>query len=96
MADLHEIKVVANVWNGSRDSIVTCDFNGELVKAERVSTIGDPYAQRLQSYIFRYAMGFEMFGVTISLPGTPPQPTDNWMLTTESFHVWTCPVPTDL
>jgi hypothetical protein len=96
-ADLGGILVAANVWNSSRDSFTRCYFDGQKkIEAERDFTIGDPYAQRLQSYIFRYAMGFEMFGTTISLPGTPPQPIDGGNLMKESFHVWTCPVPADL
>jgi 3',5'-cyclic AMP phosphodiesterase CpdA len=97
VADLAKTTLVANVWNGSRDSIVSCSFDGRTsMPAEKNLGIGDPYAQRLQSYVFRYAMGFEMFATPISAPGTPPQPADSWMLTNESFHVWTCPVPTDL
>jgi hypothetical protein len=97
IADLDQTRVVANIWNSSDDSITVCDFDGKTqIKAERNITIGDPYAQRLQSYVFRYAMGYEMFGVPISLPGTPPQPVDAWLLMKESFNVWTCPVPNHL
>ncbi len=94
--DLGAITLVANVWNSSRDSKVTCDFDGkQKFNAKRDPNIGDPYAQRLQAYILRYAMGFRMFDNEQFGPSIP-QPADPSHIMQNSFHIWTCGVPRDL
>lgn len=96
-SDLSSTTLVANVWNGSRDSVVTCTFDAKTtVQGHQDLAFGDPYAQRLQSYVFRYAMGFEQYAQTIALPGTAPQPIPAGNIMKESFHVWTFDVPDDL
>jgi hypothetical protein len=96
--DLGKIVLVANVWNSSRDSKVTCEFDSEQKSdAKRDTSIGDPYAQRLQAYVFRYAMGFQMFGTSQYGPAAPqPEDAGNIVQNSGNFHLWTCNVPTDL
>jgi hypothetical protein len=94
--DLGTITLMANVWNSSRDSKVICDFDGkQKFNAKRDPNIGDPYAQRLQAYVLRYAMGFRMFDTGRFGPSTP-QPANARHIMQDSFHIWTCSVPRDL
>ena len=88
--------LVANVWGGSSDSEVYCNFDGTAsVVGKRAFDIGDPYALRMESYVFRYAAGFTLFGDAVY--GTAdPQPLEAWLHTQTSPHVWTCEVPDDL
>jgi hypothetical protein len=96
--DLGKIILVANVWNSSRDSKIACEFDSKhKFDAKRDTNIGDPYAQRLQAYVFRYAMGFQMFGTKQYGPAAPqPQDARSIVQNSGNFHLWTCKVPTNL
>lgn len=94
--DLTTAKLVSNVWNGSRDSIVKCQFDGRKpIQAARDRDIGDPFALRRQAYVLRYSAGFKLWG-NESYGPAPPQPLDAWLHTRSSTHTWTCDVPSDL
>ena len=94
--ELAETSLVVNVWNGSAQSEVFCTFDGNAsVVAVPRKDIGDPYALRLESYVFRYAAGFTLFA-TSDYDIADPQPMDSWLHTQTSPHLWTCEVPADL
>ena len=94
--DLPETTLVANVWGGSTDTEVYCVFDGSAtVLGNKSLELGDPYALRMESYVFRYASGFTLFGDAVY--GTAdPQPLEAWLHTRTSPHVWTCGIPADL
>jgi len=86
---------VANIWNGSTASQVTCQYDDRLPEpALRDQNTADPFALRTQAYVFRYTDGFTLWNGT-QLPA-PPQPLPTFLQTTGSTHVWTCAVPADL
>ena len=94
--ELSEVKLIANVWNGSDDSEVLCQFDDlEPVEAVRSTETLDPYALRNQASVLRYAIGFELFNGATFGPADP-QPLDAWLHTLASTHVWTCEIPADL
>ena len=89
------LALVANIWNGSTASQVTCQYDDRLPEqAQRDKNTADPFALRTQAYVFRYADGFTLWNGT-QLPA-PPQPLPPFLQTTGSTHVWTCAVPDDL
>lgn len=95
-AELTATPLVANVWNGSRDSVVMCQYDdGPAVAAVQDKEIGDPYTLRLQAYSLRYAEGFELFNGATYGPAAP-QPLDPWMHARRSTHTWRCAIPGDL
>jgi len=54
VAELSTVKLVANVWNGSSASRVTCAFDDSAPQnGEQRMDLGDPYANRLQGYYFK-------------------------------------------
>jgi hypothetical protein len=94
-ADLYTAKLVANVWNGSIGSVVTCQFDGRKpITAVKSMDTPDPYALRLESYVFRFVDGLSIWGQWFN-PGKA-QPLDAWLHTTASCHLWTCELPKDL
>jgi hypothetical protein len=94
-SQLYEATLVANVWNGSDASIVTCQFDDQPpVAAVRKKDVMDPYALKLQAYVLRFAIGASIWGSWFA-PGAP-QPLDEWMWTLASTHVWTCELPLNL
>lgn len=95
-AELTTTPLVANVWNGTRDSVVMCRYDdGPAVAAVQDREIGDPHVLRLQAYSWRYAEGFELFNGATYGPA-PPQPLDPWMHVRMSTHIWRCALPGDL
>ena len=91
-SQLLDTTLVANVWNGSNASVVTCQFDDELpVMAVRTKDIKDPYALKLQAYVLRFTVGAYIWG-TLYAPGAP-QPLDEWLWTVSSTHIWTLPMP---
>jgi calcineurin-like phosphoesterase family protein len=53
-AELGTAQLVVNVWNGSTASNVACQFDDSApVRAQQRMDLGDPYANRLQGYLFR-------------------------------------------
>jgi hypothetical protein len=94
--ELADTPLVANVWNGTRDSDVMCRYDdGPALAAFQDREIGDPYVLRLQAYSTRYAEGFELFNGATYGPA-PPQPLDPWMHVRASTHIWRCDVPAEL
>lgn len=78
-SDLHTVRLIANVWNGSKDSkVFACFDNKDKIVMQRSLESHDPYALRLQSYVMRYAMGFTLFNGTLYSPAAP-QPVDPWL-----------------
>lgn len=95
-SDLDSTILVANVWNGSRDSIVKCKIdNRKPITLMRDSEYPDPYAFRLHAYVYRYAAGFELWTGAQYGPADP-QPLDPWLHARRSTHVCKAAIPTDL
>lgn len=93
--ELDETELVVNVWNGSRDSKVLVVFGTDTVSAQRSTETCDPYVLRLQSYVYRYSSGFEMFDGRVFGPAAP-QPLEGWLHARSSSHIWVCGLPRDL
>lgn len=109
--ELSRTALMINVWNGSKDSVVTVQFDERPpVEAVRTRDIDeedtlDPFATRLQLYSYRYAahstsgdpraQGFELFRASRFGP-TDPRPLPESFLTTSSNHLWKLPLPRDL
>jgi hypothetical protein len=94
--DLDSVRLIANIWNGSQESQVSVRFDDGVPRyAVKVDTIGDPYALRLQSYVFRYGMKFNMYGTTNYGPAAP-QPEDASNIMINSYHIWSYGLPSDL
>lgn len=110
--DLHQGSyLMANVWNSSRRSRVTVQFDERApVQAVRTRDMNaentlDPFALRLQMNVLRYALqstsgneraqGFEMFRGFRRGPA-PPQPESEGRLADQSNHLWQVAVPSDL
>jgi hypothetical protein len=93
-SELGETALIANIWNGRSDQQVWCRFDrGEAVKAVRTRNVGDPYVMRQQLCILRTAIGMKIYNSQYG--PAAPQPLDG-LLATESTHLWSCPLPTDL
>ena len=96
LKDLENAILVANVWNGSKASVVIAQFNdGKPIIMKRNFDIGDPVALRYQAYVLRFNEGFTLWGKKKFGPA-PAQPLPAWMHTRSSTHIWTCKVPKDL
>ena len=105
-AEIHETTLTANVWNGSSATKVFVKVDDrrsvEMVRSE--STL-DPFALEKQAYVFRYAaesysgdaraQGFEMWNGSTQGPSSP-RPSDEWMHTDVSSHLWQTALPSDL
>jgi hypothetical protein len=113
--DLHERNVlsqmdlmlglfVVNFYQGSNDSIVTCQFDdGVAVEALKTLEVMDPFALANQMYVLRGVPGFTLwdapsFGGAQFGPGTPVT-NDAWMQSVGvvgqgvSTHLWICDIP---
>lgn len=93
--ELDKTELVVNVWNGTRDSKVRVVFDTDTVLAKRTTEICDPYVLRLQSYVYRYSSGFEMFDGRVFGPAAP-QPLEGWLHARSSSHIWVSDLPGNL
>ena len=111
LKELEDTELVANVWNGSKNSQVLVQFDDrDPVTAQRTRDLDeddtvDPFATRLQMYVFRYAsrsttknernQGFELYQGSRYGPADP-QPMGESLLADQSVHLWKVAVPQDL
>jgi hypothetical protein len=104
--EIHETILTANVWNGSSATRVSVKIdNRDWAEMERSEKIMDPFALEKQMYVFRYAaestsanpraQGFELWTGSSNGPSSP-RPSDEWMHTDVSNHLWQIAVPSDL
>jgi hypothetical protein len=104
--EIYETKLTANVWNGSSATNVSVqiDDRDEMVMHRSEDTM-DPFALEKQMYVFRYAaqshsgdsraQGFELWTGASQGPSSP-RPSDEWMHTDVSNHLWERALPDDL
>ena len=88
--------LIANVWDGTTDSVVTCQIDDrEPVTMAKNTNIGDPHVLRLEAFVYRYVTGFSMYRDRQYGPAAP-QPLPVGLFTNDSYHIWSCKLPTDL
>jgi hypothetical protein len=104
--EMYDTKLTANVWNGSSSTQVSVkiDDRDEIMMERNEETL-DPYALEKQMYVFRYAaestsgdprtQGFELWKRSTQGPSSP-RPSDEWMHTDNSNHLWEVALPSDL
>jgi hypothetical protein len=104
--EMYDTKLTANVWNGSRSTKVSVKFDDrdemEMIRSENTL---DPFALEKQMYVYRFAaestsgnprtQGFELWGGASHGPSSP-RPSDEWMHTDNSNHLWEVALPSDL
>jgi hypothetical protein len=104
--ELYDSKITANVWNGSSASKVSVKIDDrdemEMVRSENTL---DSFALVKQMYVYRFAaestsgnprtQGFELWRGATHGPSSP-RPSDEWMHTDNSKHLWEVALPTDL
>ncbi|MCG8314696.1 MAG: calcineurin-like phosphoesterase family protein [Pseudomonadales bacterium] len=105
-AELNHSTLTANVWNGSSATVVYVRFDDRRpVKMMRTEESLDPFALKKQMSVFRYAaesnsgnprtQGFELFNGAGNGPSSP-RPSDEWLHTDNSNHLWSTHIPHDL
>ncbi|HSW01664.1 MAG TPA: calcineurin-like phosphoesterase C-terminal domain-containing protein [Sedimentisphaerales bacterium] len=109
-SDLQLGSLVINFYNGSSNSLVTCQFDdGAVVEALKTLEVMDPFALANQMYVLRGVPGFNLwaapsFGTgngAVYGPGAPAI-NDAWMRSTGvvgqgvSTHLWVCDIPDNL
>jgi hypothetical protein len=106
LEEMHGTRLTANVWNGSSATNVRVKFdNRDEIEMERSINTLDPFALEKQMYVFRYAaestsgnqrtQGFELWTGATHGPSSP-RPSDEWLHTDNSNHLWEVTLPTDL
>jgi hypothetical protein len=104
--EVYDSKLTANVWNGSSSTKVSVKIDDrdemEMVRSENTL---DPFALEKQMYVYRFAaestsgnprtQGFELWGGATHGPCSP-RPSDEWLHTDNSNHLWEVALPTDL
>jgi hypothetical protein len=106
LVEMHGTRLTANVWNGSSATNVRVKFdNRDEIEMERSINTLDPFALEKQMYVFRYAaestsgnqrtQGFELWTGATHGPSSP-RPSDEWLHTDNSNHLWEVTLPTDL
>jgi hypothetical protein len=104
--EIYDTTLTANVWNGSSATQVSVkiDDRDELKMVRSENTL-DPFALEKQMYVFRFAaestsgeprsQGFELWRDATHGPSSP-RPSDEWMHTDNSNHLWEIALPSDL
>jgi hypothetical protein len=104
--EMYDTTLTANVWNGSSATKVSVkiDDREEMVMTRSEETL-DPFALEKQMYVYRFAaestsgnprtQGFELWTGATHGPSSP-RPSDEWMHTDNSNHLWEVALPTDL
>jgi hypothetical protein len=104
--EMYDTTLTANVWNGSSSTKVSVKIDDrdemEMVRSENTL---DPFALEKQMYVYRFAaestsgnprtQGFELWDGATHGPSSP-RPSDEWMHTDNSNHLWEVALPTDL
>jgi len=106
LSEITETSLTANVWNGSSATKVSVKIDdGKAIEMSRSETTLDAFALEKEMYVFRYAaestsgddraQGFELWTGATQGPSSP-RPSDEWMHTDVSSHLWEVALPTDL
>lgn len=104
--ELYGTTLTANVWNGSSATKVWVEIDeGDKIEMVRSENTLDPFALEKQMYVFRFAaestsgnprtQGFELWTGATHGPSSP-RPSDEWMHTDNSNHLWEVALPSDL
>lgn len=95
--ELGHTQLAVNVWAGSSQTTVNCVFDNG---AETVGTYSpaarDPYAIARQQAVDSWMLENRSWQNLLPSPIRAKIGPENWMQTNSSWHLWTCPLSTDL
>lgn len=95
--ELGHTQLAVNVWAGSSQTAVTCAFdNGTETAGTQSPFARDPYAIARQQAVDSWMLENRGWQNLLPPPIRAKIGPENWMQTNASWHIWTCPLPTDL
>ncbi|MCB0075038.1 MAG: calcineurin-like phosphoesterase C-terminal domain-containing protein, partial [Caldilineaceae bacterium] len=90
-------QLAVNVWAGSALTEVTCRFDGDAeTTGIRNPVVRDPYAVTRQEALDAWMLDHRSWQNLFPPPIRAKIGAENWMQTSTSMHLWTCPLPAEL